>query len=208
MEQKTLDHVFTRRRHYLINKRLQLKALLGYGLVAPVAIGIATIFVIYLLLFQYAFEGGVTGSQLGNADWWRGFFVTMFWIAIFLIAIGCVVSIIMSHRVAGPLYRLKRMLRDVGDGQLNTELKFRSRDELHDLAEEFNNMLSGLRSRIETDRLRVGKIRAELQNISQLLRQHELAPEVQDQVIDKLAWTSQEMEELMTEFRLTAEEPS
>ncbi len=58
-------------------------------------------------------------------------------------------SLFYSHRIAGPLYNLKRMMHQIEKGDLNVIMKIRKNDEFHDVEEAFNRMLAGLKSRRE-----------------------------------------------------------
>ena len=58
-----------------------------------------------------------------------------------------VAVIFVSHRIAGPLQRLKAYMRRVGNGELSLTLRFRSYDEIHDVADAFNDMVNKLKTR-------------------------------------------------------------
>jgi len=47
-------------------------------------------------------------------------------------------AIIVSHRIAGPIYRLKAFIHDLGEGNLEAPIHLRRTDELRDVAEELN----------------------------------------------------------------------
>jgi len=55
-----------------------------------------------------------------------------------------VVGLIFSNRIAGPIYSMKRFLRKVSQGHYEGRLTFREHDELQDVAEEVNALVSGL----------------------------------------------------------------
>ncbi len=56
-------------------------------------------------------------------------------------------GIIVTHKVAGPIYKMKRQIRDVGEGHLRVPNKLRKGDELVDFFEAFETMVINLRSR-------------------------------------------------------------
>lgn len=60
-----------------------------------------------------------------------------------------ILGLFYSHRLAGPLFNLKRMMRLVEAGHLDVLMKIRKHDEFHDVEEGFNRMLEGLRRKIE-----------------------------------------------------------
>ncbi len=62
--------------------------------------------------------------------------------------ITTIYTIFLTGRIAGPLYRTKREMKKLGDGDFNTSLVFRRRDELKDLAATFNLMVESLNSKL------------------------------------------------------------
>jgi methyl-accepting chemotaxis protein len=58
-------------------------------------------------------------------------------------------AILISHRIAGPIHRIKSVIRDIGDGKLDVPIYLRKNDELHDLAEELNKMQENLKARLQ-----------------------------------------------------------
>lgn len=75
------------------------------------------------------------------------------WVLASLVLSGlliCVVlfcaAIVITHRIVGPVYRLKRLLHEVGDGSYVIRGKPRAGDELIDLFEAFVAMVDSLRA--------------------------------------------------------------
>lgn len=56
-------------------------------------------------------------------------------------------GIVITHRVAGPVYKMKRQIRAVRDGNLSVPSPLRKGDELKDFFDTFNEMVSALRGR-------------------------------------------------------------
>jgi methyl-accepting chemotaxis protein len=53
-------------------------------------------------------------------------------------------SFVVSHRIAGPLYRLKGILKSIGDGDFNTRVSFRKNDYLAHSTGDLNAMVQSL----------------------------------------------------------------
>jgi methyl-accepting chemotaxis protein len=70
-------------------------------------------------------------------------------LAVFL-AIATAVTIRQSHRIAGPLYRFRRVCEEVAAGRLFVSARIRRGDYLTREAEAFEAMLVALRTRIAT----------------------------------------------------------
>ena len=62
----------------------------------------------------------------------------------FLILFGI---ILISHSIAGPIYRLNDQMRRTVEGEELPKIKFRKFDQFHSLAENYNNVIFSLRSR-------------------------------------------------------------
>lgn len=56
-----------------------------------------------------------------------------------------VFSILMTFRFAGPLYRIRRHLREIADGEQPGECRLRDGDELQDLCDVLNRAVARLR---------------------------------------------------------------
>lgn len=63
-------------------------------------------------------------------------------------ALNFVIALLFSHRIAGPMYRLRKSMEQVGTGDLSLLIRLRSGDELHELKDSFNDMVSSLRDKI------------------------------------------------------------
>jgi len=59
-------------------------------------------------------------------------------------------SIFISHKVAGPIYRIKRSLVEIAEGNINLTVRLRKRDELHDLADCVNLVTDEMRGLVRT----------------------------------------------------------
>ncbi len=71
-------------------------------------------------------------------------------IAILALALG-VTGIIVAHKLVGPAYKIKRLLRDVRDGHLKIEGRLRKGDELQDVFDAFEQMINALRAEQEKE---------------------------------------------------------
>jgi sensor histidine kinase YesM len=59
------------------------------------------------------------------------------------------ISLFMSHRIAGPLYKLSKFFEIARDGNLKEELYFRDKDHFQDIAMQYNEMIRAVRLRQE-----------------------------------------------------------
>jgi methyl-accepting chemotaxis protein len=83
-----------------------------------------------------------------------------------LIAMLVIHNVVFSHRIAGPLYRIRAELRKIGDGNLFVHVKLRKNDYLDKEASSVNEMVDSLRSKIrsiETNQKKASAVLVELQ---------------------------------------------
>lgn len=124
-------------------------------------------------LFIYLSRGtvitGYSGSELVIAKTGEYFLPTLLLTNLVLIgltaAIGFIVFLYASHRIAGPLYRFETSLDRIGSGDLTCRFNLRSTDELSTLAaklNEFNSKMDASVSNIKSEAASVEKALKEL----------------------------------------------
>lgn len=67
-------------------------------------------------------------------------------LALMVVLIG-LLGILFTHKVAGPVYKMSRLLKLVGEGQLQVAASLRRGDELREFFDTFTTMVSRLRDR-------------------------------------------------------------
>lgn len=67
-------------------------------------------------------------------------------LTLLVVLIG-LLGIYFTHKVVGPIYKMKLLLKQVGDGKLNFQGKLRKGDELQDFFEVFAGMVEQLKAR-------------------------------------------------------------
>lgn len=80
--------------------------------------------------------------------WWtHGPFLL---VMVFLLPVFVLDTVKLSHRFAGPIYRLRKVILEIADGSPPPRLKFRDFDFWQGLAADFNRMVDQLVSRRES----------------------------------------------------------
>jgi hypothetical protein len=77
-------------------------------------------------------------AHLRNVWWTHGPFLL---VLAFLLPVFVVDTIKVSHRFAGPIFALRRAIREIVQGKPARKLKFRRQDFWQDLADDYNAML-------------------------------------------------------------------
>jgi nitrogen fixation/metabolism regulation signal transduction histidine kinase len=66
-------------------------------------------------------------------------------LALMVVLIG-LLGIYFTHKVSGPVHKMKGLLRKVGTGDLHVDARLRKGDELQDFFEAFTEMVASLRA--------------------------------------------------------------
>ena len=79
-------------------------------------------------------------------------------------------TLIISFRIAGPLYRLKVMFQGLAQGDVSAQMQLRSNDQLKDLAQSYNEAIGKLNIKIKALKniSTVNEIKKELDNFKTL----------------------------------------
>ncbi len=135
-----------RRRNYFINRGFQTEFILKFcGLVALSSVIFGVI--LYTLssrTLTTTFENSrlivkSTADYILPAILFGGTIV-----ALVTALAASIVVILMTHRVAGPIYRFEKYAQKVGNGEFLPDLKIRKKDQFQNLVNAFNNMTQGL----------------------------------------------------------------
>ena len=83
-------------------------------------------------------------------------------VSIFIVAFLCIK---ITHTIAGPVYRMERVARGIGEGDLTNFIKLRQRDELKDLADSMNEMTMGLRNKVVSLKEATAEVKEQIESI-------------------------------------------
>jgi methyl-accepting chemotaxis protein len=157
MEKGSIGMAVVPRRTYLIKRAFQFRYALIISLFILLTVGISSI-ITYLAVFPYL------SRMLANV-YPQGRLITILRIAniktlfsaIVIIPFAAWFSIMISHRIAGPWYRMEAILRKIAEGGLISEVSLRKGDELQSLAGSLNMVIRNLR---ETAQENIGYTKA------------------------------------------------
>lgn len=70
-------------------------------------------------------------------------------VSVFLIAIATTYVILYtSHKIAGPMHKMEKVVNDIADGNLNQTIRFRDKDQAQPLGAAIDNMIGKLSERL------------------------------------------------------------
>ena len=135
-----------RRRSYFLRESSQPHMILALQAIYLLLVFFSSI-VLYVVM-QY--NANVSGDiqQISGRDTLQLLLPTLITLNVVGLVVTSVISVFYTHRIAGPIYRLRHIMRDIGDGNLTQFAAFRKDDELQELARAFDDMVIGLNRRM------------------------------------------------------------
>src|SRR3989339_197704 len=95
---------------------------------------------------------------------------------IVLIVIVFIISIFVSHKFAGPIFKFEKSCDIVVEGDLTYRVRLRIGDELTELQGKFNNMISEIQKRVSNDKQSIQTTIEKISAISFQLSQKNISP--------------------------------
>ncbi len=166
--------LFIRRRHFIVDKKFQFKLMIvstAYVLFFLVVTAIATF---YPLIRDLERPGYLSDEVLRSVTTFL-YLHAHFWpAALFALVAICLHSISTSHKIAGPLYRFKKVFNSIAQGEIPGKIRLRKNDHLQNEAEHINRMLSALRDNIGALKEESGKMTIRLEELRKSLARKDL----------------------------------
>lgn len=189
-----------RRRTYLIKTGLQLRYMgIIISTMLMVAFGVGWI-IYHTSWSKIANTPDLTLDKLSTIfDSVNGILVK--WIVVFIFVIA-ILSIFVSHKIAGPVYRLEETTRIIASGDLTYQIHLRHGDELRDLQEAFNKMSDSLRNMVAKDREVIEKLIDAGNKLKSTIDQKKLNPDAIEGVAKDLYNIIEELRVVTSGFKI------
>mgnify|MGYP001563273476 CR=1 FL=1 len=188
------------RRHiYFIEKSFQARFIMKFcGLVALG--GILTIGLLYLWAAR-ATTVSIVNSRVivtTTADFILPLLIQTVILVTLIMAIATIaVTLFVSHKIAGPLYRFKKILEAMGEGDFLSQVRIRKGDQLQDIAKIFDDMIAKNRVKIKALKADLGIFKEKLSKISESeISEHKRA------YLSELKRISSEIDGLISHFKV------
>ena len=148
MKSKTRESA-ERRRNYFIEKSFQARFVFKFCSLVVLG-GFLTMAALYIIGMGSTTVSIVNSRVVvkSTSDFLLPMLIQTFLVVVVLVgAATIVVTLFVSHQIAGPLYRLKKAMEQLGEGDFKTEVKLRQTDQLKEFADTFNTMVRKLRNK-------------------------------------------------------------
>jgi methyl-accepting chemotaxis protein len=157
------------RRNYYIDKDFQTKFIMKFcGLVV---LGAVVTMVLLYLFARQATTVAIVQSRITvrtTADFLVPIMLQTVVIVTAVVSVAAaVVTLFVSHKIAGPLYRFKQTFKELASGNFSNQVRLRKGDQLVEVAGDFNHMIASVRSQILTARSNLDSVQADLDAISE-----------------------------------------
>jgi len=170
-----------KRKQYFIHKKIQIK----YALLTISLLVLYTIILLMAIFAPYimALFSDLPLSQKSEAAEVLLLLHKYIWpgIGLVIILFG-VLSIFITHKLAGPVFVFERMTRNIAAGDLTVRAKLRRGDDLRDLEKNFNQMADNLESLL----IKLEEEHKKLSSYVSKLRRELEAREISEQTIIEL----------------------
>lgn len=183
----------SQRKNYFISKDMQTK-FAGTILLLALLVTIITACNIYVL-GSYFYDSSITQNEGRTLSMVMESFIREFWprlviLVVVNIIIVFVVSVMYSHQIAGPAYKLENSIKRITEGDLTFEVSLRRNDNLKELASALNSLL-------EKFRITLAGAKTLTEDIAEKLKILE-----SDDRFKQLAASSEELRNLIDQFKI------
>ena len=183
------------RRKYLINKSLQLRYMAMVGGLMLV-ISVSTGWVIYSTTWSFLFgrlEGMLEFDKL-IIDLTKCVLIRTCSVILVIVSLAVLITMFVVHRVAGPLFRVKRIMQDISNGITPGRVKFRTRDEFEDVADAIDAAVRKIDEMSQENRKISQEISSGLERAKESLRSGEPNVSEARQQLERLIRSSQALQ--------------
>ncbi|MFC1674690.1 HAMP domain-containing protein [Candidatus Omnitrophota bacterium] len=145
-----IKRTFNRRRIYFIEKSFQTKFILKFCALVALG-GLLTTAIIYLLA-MHSTTVSIINSRVvvrSTADFMLPVLTQTVLVVMILVSAATVlVTLFVSHKIAGPLFHFKKTMRALESGDFSSEFSLRELDQLKELAESFDAMIKKIKAQL------------------------------------------------------------
>jgi len=139
----------SKRRQFMIDPSFQINFIFKFCLI--VMISSFLIGAVIFALTQNSTTVAIENTKVlvkPTADYiWPGLFLTVVVVTLFSALVVLLLTLFVSHKISGPIFRLRREIDKMSDGDLVRNFNIREKDQLQALAHSLNLMANSLRAK-------------------------------------------------------------
>ncbi|MBI3988657.1 MAG: methyl-accepting chemotaxis protein [candidate division NC10 bacterium] len=192
------ERPWKRRRFYVHG--IQRKYLL-LSLVPLIISSFLIIFLLFIPLDLMVLFRGSPAERDAALDQVRALGVRV-WPAIFLaMVISAILSIFVTHKFAGPIYRFEETVRRMADGDFSVKVTLREGDDLRELEGLMNQVLTNVGATIAALREREGALAGKLEALLKMVKGGQVGQEELLAALDEIVGQQKGTREILARFQ-------
>ena len=154
------ESTVNRRKKYFIKKEFQLGFILKFCTILLAGIVIST--VLLILLSRGTLTSSFENSQLTIKNTAAAILPSILLCNLLTLGLITIVTIVLtllvSHKLAGPMFRFQKEIERMGAGNLTQKIQLRDKDQIESLAISLDSMREALREKIQTMQGQIEKV--------------------------------------------------
>ena len=149
-----------KRRQYFVQKDFQSKFILKFCMIlfTGVIISVGLLFLFSKNTLTSSFEQSRLVIENTASAILPSVFLSHLIALVLIILLTIVITLLVSHKLAGPLFRFQKELREIGEGNLTQSIKLRKNDQVKAIADSLDQMRVNLQKKILDVKEEVEKI--------------------------------------------------
>ena len=144
-------HKKFQRRNYYIDKGFQTSFILDFC--SLIAFGSVLIVVLIYWLARHSTTVGIVHGHVAvhtTAEYLLPLLIQTVCIELVIVSLAAIVmTLLFTHKIAGPLHRLKLMLAKLGEGDFSSSMRLREGDQLQQVAVAYNEAVEKINDKIK-----------------------------------------------------------
>lgn len=123
--------------------------------------------------------------------------------AVLFSAVIIFLTLFISHKIAGPIYRLEKSLDAIKNGDLVAdEIRLRSNDQIQNLANSFNKMSSSIRLKVKEIKDTFHKVKATKDRLGAIMKDSQTTNSELEAIMSDLRDETEDLKKKMVVFKM------
>lgn len=191
-----------KRTNYLVSTKFQLRyvgIILSLMLVTAIVCSYVVYYTVMILMGEKLSSVYPQGRLIAVINMVN---IRMMLSLLFIMPVVVMIGIYLSHKIAGPIYRIEKFLGDMAEGNFSSRITLRKGDEFTSVADKINLLNDSLKAAIGSQKSNMEKIVNELGAFKNMVDSKCADASQLDSGIFKLQQEIRDLEAKLTRFRI------
>ncbi len=145
-----MEHPSYQRKTHLIKKDFQIKFIVKFCLIVLAGVILST--ALLFLFSQDTLTSSFDDSKLVIRKTGSAILPAVVYTNLITLGVVCIVTIFVtlyiSHKIAGPMFRFEKEIKTIGQGNLCKKIVLRKQDQVKEMADSLNHMVHSLHDKV------------------------------------------------------------